>query len=367
MLRKRTRKDQNKGQSMPDSASDSNISVNASVQRTKSSSFFNLPGLFVGFTAKASSDTDPSRSPTSPLDFKVFSNSGNSFVRSPKSPGLDGARKCWDCNRVGLGIVDSLNDETKTDGEYRLSKSGKNIVFGSQMKINVPNSISRPQSPLEDSLVTKPGSLPETFNVLPTPQLDLIPLELSPLGKLRSFSNCNDFGSEINKPQVGSPQLVKRDFDFDKFSSLKASSLPVSFGFIASEIELSEDYTRIISHGPNPKTTHIYGDLILEDDWIDSNKQEELGEGPVLGVGGCLDDSMPFPPDDFLSFCCACKKKLEVGKDVYMYRGEKAFCSCACRDQEMLVEEESEKPLTGSPKSTSSDGELFQTGMVVAT
>ncbi|KAK1306565.1 MAR-binding filament-like protein 1 [Acorus calamus] len=361
MLRKRSRKDQSKDQSMLNSASESNFSPTTSIQRNKTSSFFSLPGLFVGFASKRSSDNDPSRSPTSPLDSKVFSNLGNSFVRSPR----------WDSDRVGLGIVDSLNDETKAGEVFGLSKSGRNIVFGSQMKINVPNSVTHCQSPLEDSLVTTPRSLPETFKAppqnhhigSPKPQSGLIPVELNPLGKIRSCSNCNDFGSENNKPQVGSPLLIKKGNDFNKFSS----SLPVSFNvsfhgrmgsFIASEIELSEDYTRIISHGPNPKTTHIYGDLILEDDCLESNKlEEEQIEGSVVSVG-CLDDGMPFLPDDFLSFCYACKKKLEVGKDVYMYRGEKAFCSCTCRDQEMLVEEET-KPASCSPQS--SDDEFFQT------
>ncbi|KAK1282560.1 MAR-binding filament-like protein 1 [Acorus calamus] len=288
MLRKRSRKDQSKDQSMLNSASESNFSLTTSIQRSKTSSFFSLPGLFVGFTSKRSSDNDPSRSPTSPLDSKVFSNLGNSFVRSPR----------WDSDRVGLGIVDSLNDETKTGGVFGLSKSGRNIVFGSQMKINVPNSVTHCQSPLEDSLVTTPRSLPGTFKVppqnhhigSPKPQSDLIPVEPNPLGKIRSCSNCNDFGSENNKPQVGSPLLIKKGIDFDKFSS----SLPVSFNvsfhgrmgsFIASEIELSEDYTRIISHGPNPKTTHIYGDLILEDDCLESNKlEEELIEGSVIEI-----------------------------------------------------------------------------------
>ncbi|KAK1259908.1 MAR-binding filament-like protein 1 [Acorus gramineus] len=208
MLRKRSRKGQSKDQSMLNSASESNFSPTTSIQRNKTSSFFSLPGLFVGFTSKRSSDNDPSRSPTSPLDSKVFSNLGNSFVRSPR----------WDSDRVGLGIVDSLNDETKTGEVFGLSKSGRNIVFGSQMKINVPNSVTHCQSPLEDSLVTTPRSLPGTFKVppqnhhigSPKPQSSLIPVELNPLGKIRSCSNCNDFGSENNKPQVGSPLLIKK-------------------------------------------------------------------------------------------------------------------------------------------------------------
>ncbi|CAI0423413.1 unnamed protein product [Linum tenue] len=34
--------------------------------------------------------------------------------------------------------------------------------------------------------------------------------------------------------------------------------------FTAGEIELSEDYTCVISHGPIPKTTHIFDDCIID-------------------------------------------------------------------------------------------------------
>ncbi|CBI20951.3 unnamed protein product, partial [Vitis vinifera] len=115
----------------------------------------------------------------------------------------------------------------------------------------------------------------------------------------------------------------------------------------ASEIELSEDYTCVISHGPNPKTTHIYGDCILEFE--------------------CSDNSTPYPSNDFLSICYSCKKKLEEGKDIYMYRGEKAFCSLNCRSQEILIDEEMEKTTDDSSEKSpvSKCGEdLFETGML---
>ncbi|CAL5428331.1 unnamed protein product [Camellia sinensis] len=44
------------------------------------------------------------------------------------------------------------------------------------------------------------------------------------------------------------------------------------------------------------------------------------------------------PPEHFLSLCYTCKKSLEQGKDIYIYRGEKAFCSSECRCQEMLFD-----------------------------
>jgi hypothetical protein len=97
-------------------------------------------------------------------------------------------------------------------------------------------------------------------------------------------------------------------------------------GFIsslsASEIELSEDYTCVISHGPNPKTTHIYGGCILEchsNDFSNfgKNKEKEIG---LAQAATCSKIPSSFPSEDFLSFCYHCNKKLDEGKDIYIYR-----------------------------------------------
>ncbi|XP_020587404.1 uncharacterized protein LOC110029441 [Phalaenopsis equestris] len=45
-----------------------------------------------------------------------------------------------------------------------------------------------------------------------------------------------------------------------------------------------------------------------------------------------------FPAADFLSCCYLCRKKLQ-GKDIYMYRGEKAFCSMECRYEQIVTDE----------------------------
>ncbi|XP_034906227.1 FCS-Like Zinc finger 14 isoform X2 [Populus alba] len=45
---------------------------------------------------------------------------------------------------------------------------------------------------------------------------------------------------------------------------------------------------------------------------------------------------------DFLSSCHLCKKLLE-GLDIFMYRGENAFCSPECRDKHIRIEDFKEK------------------------
>lgn len=45
----------------------------------------------------------------------------------------------------------------------------------------------------------------------------------------------------------------------------------------------------------------------------------------------------------FLKACGLCKRRLGPGRDIYMYRGEVAFCSLECRQQLMIQEELKEK------------------------
>lgn len=100
-----------------------------------------------------------------------------------------------------------------------------------------------------------------------------------------------------------------------------------------SEIELSEDYTCVISHGPNPTTKHIFDNCVF----VETNGS--VSSPPPIGreVNNRANDSMK--TDSFLSFCYTCKKNLDQKQDIYIYRGEKAFCSSECRYQEMLIDQ----------------------------
>ncbi|KAF8722852.1 hypothetical protein HU200_021983 [Digitaria exilis] len=80
-------------------------------------------------------------------------------------------------------------------------------------------------------------------------------------------------------------------------------------------MEASEDYARVIDRGgKNTRTTHIF----------DSSRVV------VDGCGGA----------GFLRWCHGCSKDLAQGKDIFMYRGEMAFCSHECRYREMLLLDE---------------------------
>ncbi|XP_022722615.1 uncharacterized protein LOC111279826 [Durio zibethinus] len=67
----------------------------------------------------------------------------------------------------------------------------------------------------------------------------------------------------------------------------------------------------------------------------------------------------------FLEQCVLCKRKLLPGNDIYMYKGDKAFCSVECRCRQIFMDEEESlrkencsmaaiKPSTSSSSSSSS-------------
>ncbi|KAK7377602.1 hypothetical protein VNO80_03030 [Phaseolus coccineus] len=52
----------------------------------------------------------------------------------------------------------------------------------------------------------------------------------------------------------------------------------------------------------------------------------------------------------FLRVCALCKGRLAPGRDIYMYRGDNAFCSLKCRQHQMNQDERKEKFVTASKK-----------------
>ncbi|OEL35243.1 hypothetical protein BAE44_0003740 [Dichanthelium oligosanthes] len=92
--------------------------------------------------------------------------------------------------------------------------------------------------------------------------------------------------------------------------------------------ELSESYTCVITHvagaGGGSVRKRVYFGFSDGGGWL----VEADGEVPAQAA-------------DFLSRCCLCEKRLD-GLDIYMYRGEKAFCSSECRCHQMLMDDRAE-------------------------
>ncbi|KAI4355666.1 hypothetical protein L6164_004415 [Bauhinia variegata] len=364
---------------MADSSSASSFHCDTLSIRNISNSFFHSSGSWVGFGAKGLSDSESVWSPTSPLDFKLFSNLSNPFsVRSSKPLSQSRQNKQLDFCKVGLGIINSLVNETKLNGGTLDVSQRKNIIFGPQVKTGIL--ISSKNSNESFSSYMKSSSLPKNYvislsdNKNSKPEVvsfadvsrnkeftleskalntntNTLPDSTKPCTSfISSNQNSNlgmkDFFLEHTSKMVRQPPVTGKSPQVDYSLEMKPSSLPspinFSDGYIGSlsarEIELSEDYTCIISHGPNPRRTHIFGDCILDchkNDLTQFIKKEE----PVFGSPQTCtnsEESTPCSSDNSLSFCYSCKKKLEGGKDFFIYRGEKAFCSFDCRSEEIF-------------------------------
>lgn len=218
---------------------------------------FRIPAFF-----KATPDYDPGKSPTSPLDFGVFAKFGGLFSPRSSSPKF-GHRNKWVCHKVGLSVLSSSivhNDSFTRD----------NIVLAPQIKVNVDNTTPMLSTQLFDPCL-KSNSLPDNYAAASFPD----PVNIHP------------HLSDVIVDEHTSPRRSSSS-PMDIISS-KAYSRSLS----GREMALSEDYTCIISHGPNPKTTHIFGDCILDCDPKELDSKEES-------------ESLPNFPDDSCSRLCLC-------------------------------------------------------------
>ncbi|KAL0390993.1 UNVERIFIED_CONTAM: FCS-Like Zinc finger 8 [Sesamum calycinum] len=221
------------------------------------SSLLGSPRFLNGLLKKTLSDSE--MSPTSILDTKnstsFVDSFGNDKIFLPKSqtPSSPETNKS-EPEGIGLALIDSLNDE-KNDGNLNFSKPiNRTALFGSKLKVQIPaiNSLSGAESPKSPA----------------------------------------DFGI---KTRNSHPLPETPEKSFSRQLSLK-------------EMELSEDYTCVITHGPNPKTTHIFDNCIVESCCgEDVNLRTKSGSETNVSTSASL---------DFLSFCHTCTDSLGQGKDI---------------------------------------------------
>uniref|UniRef100_A0A8I6WG20 FLZ-type domain-containing protein n=1 Tax=Hordeum vulgare subsp. vulgare TaxID=112509 RepID=A0A8I6WG20_HORVV len=291
--------------------------------RPRSPAFFAVPRLLVGLAATKRGTPD------------CDSTARASLLGSPRSP------RSWDSQRVGLGgLVDSLAEP---------AADAKNRLLGFQMRPTKLQCLAKSYtSPPKDCGHAQP---------------ELGEAEATAGAGGMSVPCTRFYGDVKSGPEVivsGGAQLHL--VDRAKFPA--SGSLPVSIGgprrYIGSvsamEVEQSEDYTCIIAHGSNPKTTRIFGDCILEPcpvlmpDW-ESKEIDVDKEGAELYWLVADEESTP-------GSCSACNKDLD-GNGSYVYRGENAFCGGNCRNQAVLNKDEDENnPAVSSPSSPSSTSQL---------
>lgn len=281
MLRNRSRAVTSKQALMTDSsflASPTSQTQNTSI----SSSFLgSSPRIFDGFLSRSLSDAaETAISPTSILDNKPFSNFVNPLgydkylLKSTNNSSLQNKQAYEKVDGVGLAIIDSLTDEKN---ESNLSEpNSKMVLFGAKLKIQIPHlpsstlsPVATPESPADFGIKTRNSHL---------------------LGSLSGF---------------GSPNSCIRGND---------SPVDLAEGLSLTEMELSEDYTCVITHGPNPKTTHIFDDCVVEK-CCGIVKLSDLGK--ESGFSTNYSASLPV---NFLEVCNSCKDNLGDDKDIFMHR-----------------------------------------------
>ncbi|XP_057433624.1 FCS-Like Zinc finger 13-like [Lotus japonicus] len=154
-------------------------------------------------------------------------------------------------------------------------------------------------------------------------------------------------------------QTVKRDNQFPKIV-----------------VGSPEDYTYVTYHEPNKTATKVVyydggeGRIFrhgYEYDIKNKNKVGVFRKTPPTQTS--VKAESLFPTSDFLSSCHLCRKKLH-GKDIYMYRGEKAFCSTECRSSQITMDERKERCRSKASRSVelsssqNSRDQMFSTGIV---
>ncbi|KAK4765386.1 hypothetical protein SAY86_026476 [Trapa natans] len=341
---------------MADSSPDSYFISDIFGLRHIGSSFPSIPSLFVGSSLKGPSDSDSLRSPTSPLDFKFFSNLSSSL--NLKSPRSSGSQKKWDSSEVGLGgIVNLIASEVESTDETPILQH-KHIIFGCQVK-----NISAFDQNCRASRLhpVKSNSLPINYTVLPERKIgspepilssedasfrNEVPLKNLEFCRSRSLGTEKSCSSTVEKPNLGG--LRSEDLHAGTISGrpldIKGTSLPIPVGsstehlasISAGEIESSEDYTCIISYGPNSKTTHIFCDCIL--DCYTSNNtscmtRKECEAGMTRSVES--NEQVDTHSSEALLFCASCKRELTATDEVHTDRCVKAFCSDECQAKNM--------------------------------
>ncbi|TKY56238.1 hypothetical protein E2542_SST20681 [Spatholobus suberectus] len=115
---------------------------------------------------------------------------------------------------------------------------------------------------------------------------------------------------------------------------------------------------------PPMKRTTSMSEITLDLNTAASDAADQQRSGAGTGTGAALDQTRALATPKilrrhssdfvdtphFLRACFLCRCRLVPGRDIYMYRGDSAFCSLECRQQQMNQDERKEKFVMASKK-----------------
>lgn len=146
----------------------------------------------------------------------------------------------------------------------------------------------------------------------------------------------------------------------------RSGPIPVHCGKNSPEIDV-EEYTYVTCHVPNKSFTRVYYDG--GERCCNNHNNNNTNNVVVLKRSTpqfLIEPESSYPTSNFLSSCHLCGRKLE-GRDIYMYRGEKAFCSTECRSSQIMMDERKERCRSEASRSvelSSSREQIFSTGIL---
>ncbi|KAL2653490.1 hypothetical protein R1flu_021618 [Riccia fluitans] len=101
-----------------------------------------------------------------------------------------------------------------------------------------------------------------------------------------------------------------------------------------------------------PTPGRAAGGISMLSTWSQQADHMEVTAAMSMALSPVGPKAPPTPPPylpalssglNFLDACFYCKRRLGEGRDIYMYRGDKAFCSPECRHQQITMDERPEK------------------------
>ncbi|KAL4329166.1 hypothetical protein HN51_036152 [Arachis hypogaea] len=197
-------------------------------------------------------------------------------------------------------------------------------------------------------------------------------------------SNYNKEGSEILPKHAVSVCTTPNNMNRYRSRPIPVHNEKQHQDHHETDVPNSEDYTYVTYHIPNNKTiTKVYydggeeGANLRHGYRINDNNNNYFGVGRTTTTTTTtpptqnlvVEGEASFPTSDFLSSCHLCRKKLH-GKDIYMYRGEKGFCSPECRSRQIMIDERKELCRSEASRSVELSSspytrdQMFSTGII---
>jgi len=205
------------------------------------------------------------------------------------------------------------------------------------------DSATSPRSPLDCNMLQSPRS-PKHFDQQGGIGLGIVVA-------LNNNNNTNKSRGEILAKYTLYGQISRRSNPIPMNNNSRNN---YNYECETKDNSIEEEFTYVTSHGPKKTvTTRVYCDGVEYGHLMERTKctiNRKTGVFKISSPARLYDDRRD-SNSDFLSSCNLCRKTLH-GKDIYMYRGEKAFCSEECRHRQIVNDERKEKMRSKASRSS---------------